>query len=207
MPATNDELLARAVTGDTEALGQLLGCIGPQVEAGLHEKIASYHQAACGADDVMQVTYLEAFLRITRFEPAGVGSFVRWLEQIAKNNLLDAVRALERDKRPPRNKKLTRIQQEGTYITLLGNLTGTTDTPSRFAAQSEAKRLLERAMAKLPNEYEQAVRLLDLEMRPVSDVAESMGRSKGAVHMLRARAHDRLRELLGPPSRFFTNSA
>ncbi len=206
MSSTEEELLAKAVSGDTDALSDLLGSIGPQVEAGLDGKIAKHHQAAFDPADVMQVTYLEAFLRINRFEPAGVGSFVRWLERIAENNLIDAVRALEREKRPPRSKKLTRVQQDGTYITLLGNLTGTTGTPSRHAARSEAEQLVERALAKLPRDYERVVRELDLEGRPPGDVAESLGRSKGAIHMLRARAHDRLRELLGSPSQFFTDS-
>ena len=51
------------------------------------------------------------------------------------------------------------------------------------------------------------IRLYDLEGRPIAEVAAEMGRSSGAVHMLRARAHDRLRELLGPESAFFTNPA
>lgn len=207
MSSTEEELLVKAVAGDTDALSDLLGSVGPQVEAGLDGKIAKHNQAAFDPADVMQVTYLEAFLRFSRFEPTGsVGSFVRWLERIAQNNLLDAVRALDREKRPPRRKKLTRVQQDGTYVTLLGNLTGTTGTPSRQVAQSEAKQLLERALAKLPRDYERVVRELDLEEHSPGEVAESLGRSKGAVHMLRARAHERLQELLGSPSQFFTDS-
>lgn len=207
MSLTDKELLAKAGTGDTDALSDLLGSVGPQVQAGLEGKIANHHQSAFDTADVMQVTYLEAFLRFLRFEPTGgIGSFVRWLERIAENNLLDAVRAIDREKRPPRSKKLTRVQKDGTYVTLLGNLTVTTGTPSREVAKSEANQLLEQALTKLPRDYERVVRELDLEGRSPGDAAESLGRSKGAVHMLRARAHDRLRELLGSPSKFFTDS-
>ena len=39
------------------------------------------------------------------------------------------------------------------------------------------------------------------------NVAATLERSVGAVHMLRARAHDRLRELLGSESRFSSDKA
>lgn len=206
MSEEEEALLRKAVEGDNDALSELLVRVGPQVEAGLDGKIGSHHRSAFDESDVLQVTYLEAFLRIRHFEPAGVGSFVRWLQRIAENNLLDAVRALDRDKRPPREKQVTRIRGEGTYVTLLGTLTGTTGTPSRYASKAEAKTVLERALASLPADYATVVRELDLECRPVAEVATSLSRSKGAVHMLRARAYDRLRELLGSASQFFTDS-
>jgi DNA-directed RNA polymerase specialized sigma24 family protein len=39
--------------------------------------------------------------------------------------------------------------------------------------------------------------MFDLEGRPVQQIASALQRSEGAVYMLRARAHDRLREILG----------
>jgi RNA polymerase sigma-70 factor, ECF subfamily len=206
MSEAEDALLAKAVQGDGDALSELLVLLGPQIEAGLDGKIGAHHRAAFDEADVLQVTYLEAFLRIRYFEPNGVGSFVRWLRRIAENNLLDAVRALDRDKRPPRDKQVANIRGEDTFVTLLGLLTGTTGTPSRYASKAEAKTALERALASLPDDYATVVRKLDLECRPVGEVAESLERSKGAVHMLRARAYDRLRELMGSASQFFTDS-
>ena len=50
------------------------------------------------------------------------------------------------------------------------------------------------------------VRLYDIEGRSGPEVATTMGRSRGAVVMLRARAHDRLAELLGSGSKFFSDS-
>ena len=42
----------------------------------------------------MQVTYLEAFLRVTDFVPTGPNSFRLWLTRIAENNLRHYSRAL-----------------------------------------------------------------------------------------------------------------
>ncbi|MHC5109075.1 MAG: RNA polymerase sigma factor, partial [Planctomycetota bacterium] len=57
---------------------------------------------------------------------------------------------------------------------------------------------LSSALESLPADYETAIRLYDFDGMTIDDVADQMNRSTGAVHMLRARAHDRLRELLGP---------
>jgi hypothetical protein len=48
--------------------------------------------------------------------------------------------------------------------------------------------------------------MYDLEDRAIDDVTKALGRTRGAVHMLRARAHERLRELLGAESIFFSRA-
>ena len=205
--ATDDEvLLKKAVSGDAEALGALLLRVGPPIEEQIKREISAKHQSVLDAADVIQVTYQDAILRIRHFEPKGVGGFVRWLEQIAKNNLIDAIRGLESEIRPPPEKRVALSRGDDTYVPLLENLLSTGTTPSGPAKKSEAKERLEAALARLPKDYERVVRMLDLEGRPVEEVAQSLGRSKGAVHMLRARAYDRLKELLGSTSLFFTDS-
>ncbi len=77
-------------------------------------------------------------------------------------------------------------------------------TPSRHAARGEAHTALERAIAQLPEAYERVVRMYDLECRPAEEVAEALQRSVGAVFMLRARAHERLHEVMGDTSKYFT---
>ncbi len=59
-------------------------------------------------------------------------------------------------------------------------------------------------LAKLPPDYATVIRLYDLQGKPIAEVAADLGRSEGAVYMLRARTHDRLRELLPGESKFFS---
>jgi RNA polymerase sigma-70 factor, ECF subfamily len=93
------------------------------------------------------------------------------------------------------------------YQGLLDMLGTISATPSRHAGREEARLLIERALQRLPADYADVIRLYDLAGKPIGEVAQTMKRSTGAVHMLRARAHDCLRESLGTESMFFSNPA
>jgi RNA polymerase sigma-70 factor (ECF subfamily) len=198
-----EALLAKATSGDEEALSSLLRRYGPLVRRGL--RIAESWQTVLDADDVMQVTYLEAFLRIGRFNPRSRGSFGAWLRQIAQNNLRDAVKGLERDRRPPPAMRVDAPGGEDSFVALYELLGATTTTPSRVVAREEAKSFLESAIKQLPRDYATVVRLHDLEGKSGPEVATAMGRSRGAVFMLLGRAHDRLRETMGSATKFFSD--
>lgn len=206
-PAEESRLTAAAVRGDGDALARLLQEHGPRVRARLAGKIGPVWRSVLEEDDVLQVTFLEAFLRIGTFTPRGPGAFLAWLTQIAENNLRDAIRGLERAKRPdPRRRVQARAVTEESYTDLVGLLGVTSTTPSRVAARQEAGSAIETALAKLPPDYRTVIRLYDLECRDIGEVAGQVGRSPGAVYMLRARAHDRLREELGGASQFFSQT-
>lgn len=189
------ELQSRAVCGDADAVSRLLEHFGPQVEAALH--IGRRWRSAIDVADVMQVTYLEAFMQIGRFDAGRGLSFLRWLRTIAANNLRDAVRGLSAGTRPPPDRRITPRPLDETASDFMEKLGVTSTTPSRDARRGEASRILLAAIDRLPPAYREVVRRYDLDGRPMDEVASSVGRSAGAVHMLRARAHERLRELLG----------
>ena len=197
--------LDAAARGDTDALSALLKRFGPEVRRQL--SISGRWQAALDVDDVMQVTYLEAFVRIREHSFDGQASFASWLRRVAENNLRDAIRALERLKRPPPSKRVAAMTYDDSAEHLIEQLGVTTTTPSRYAAAGELSEKLDAVLEALPEDYAQAVRLYDLEHKSIDETAEHLGRSRGAVHMLRARAHERLRELLGPESAFFSTGA
>lgn len=209
---THADLVARAGAGDQGALVALLGEYGPRVRARLAGKISSTWQSVLDADDVMQVTYLEAFLRIDRFVTGGEGTdaggaFQAWLAQIAENNLRDAIRHLGRDKRPNPRRRVRAPAGEDSFVALVELLGVTTTTPSRQAGRAEIVTFLQAALDKLPPDYAKAVRLYDLEGCSSADAAKELGRSPGAFFMLLARARDRLRETLGTESMFFSTPA
>ncbi len=194
--------IARAVAGDRDALTSLLECCGPGLQQRLSGQIASRWQSVLDIDDVLQVTFLEVFLRIGGFQYRGPGSFEAWLTRIAKNNLIDAVRFLEQGRQLPPEKRLS-FQNEAESSLALWNVLGVTSgTPSRQAVAEEIHLRVRKAVAQLPRDYAQVLTLYDLEARDVEEVARLMQRSKGAVFMLRARGLDFLRETLGSESQW-----
>ena len=198
-------LLRSAGDGDAAALRTLLKRHGRQVWDDIQREIGAPWRSAIDADDVMQVTYMEAFLQIHRLAARDAAGFVGWLRRMARNNLRDAIRELGRKKRPDPMRRVSGSPEDGSDVALVQLLGATSTTPSRALAAGEIGLLIDAALDRLPPDYGRVVRLYDLEERAIGDVAGLMGRSPGAVHMLRARAHDRLRELLGSEARFFSH--
>ena len=207
MDQPDAELLSAAAGGDAAAFRTLLKRHGPKARSAIRGKIGRQWQSLLDEDDVMQVVYMEAIMHVEQLEAASAGMFVSWLKRIAENALRDAIKGLERKKRPQPAQRVHTPPGHDSYVTLLDQLAVTATTPSRHAARDEAGGMLDDVIGKLPPDYGKVVRLYDLEGRSPAEVAESIGRSVGAVHMLRARAHDRLRELLGSESHFFSRRA
>jgi RNA polymerase sigma-70 factor (ECF subfamily) len=154
----------------------------------------------------MQVTYLEAFLRIGDFAPGGPNAFPAWLRRIALNNVKDGVRELQRDKRLPPARRI-QAGSNDSYAALAEDLACESLTPSRDASKRELRDRIEALLRELPRDYSDVVRLACLEGLTGPETAERMNRSLGAVKMLLLRARTRLRELLGSPSRFLSGQA
>jgi RNA polymerase sigma-70 factor (subfamily 1) len=199
----NDEqLIQNAVGGDESALSDLLEKFGVQLHAELEARISVQYRGAFGADDVLQVTCLEAFLRIRSFVPAGPNSFLSWLRRIADNNLRDAIRELECEKRLSPAKRVLSGPNDESYVSLLETFAGTTTTISRAASRRELVGMVDAALRKLPSDYEQVLRLYELEGLTAPEVAKRMDRSHGAIRMLLARARECLGEILGSASQY-----
>ncbi|UCE61329.1 MAG: sigma-70 family RNA polymerase sigma factor [Phycisphaerales bacterium] len=207
MASSADDLLTRATDGDADALAILLERHGQAVRRTLEGKISARWQSVLSEDDVMQQTYADAFQDIGSFVPQGDGSFVAWLTKIANRNLLDGVKMLEREKRGGKRRRVEARSSDGSYVALYELVGRTSSTPSQHAARDEAKDVLGEAIRKLPTAYREVVRLYDLDGQPVQNVADALGRSCGAVFMLRARAHAHLRELMGAASDYLSGSA
>lgn len=207
MSSSGDNLLEQAVRGDRTALGQLLEQEGSILRQRLSGEIPARWQSVLSADDVMQQTYIDAFLGIRRFAVQGGEVFTAWLTTIAKRNLLDAVQMLEADKRGGDRHRVQPGADDDSYLALYELLGSARSTPSKHAARVEARRCLEEAILQLPPAYREVVRMYDLEGRPVEEVAAVLNRSPGAVFMLRARAHRRLKESMGTASRYLSDSS
>ncbi len=189
-----DDRIVRATEGDADELEQLIREATADLRRGL--SIQPLWSRSLDVDDVLQVTYLEAFLRIRTLEQRTVTGFRTWLRRIAENNLRDAVRALGRDKRPDPRQRVTRGPEGESARTLFAAMVGECATAGGQASRAEEIERLRAAISQLPPAYRTVIEEVDLAERSVAEVARDLERSEGATHMLRSRARDRLRELL-----------
>lgn len=200
MPS-DEQLLLRARSGDKDALEQLLLRHGPAIRERL--EINPKWRSVLEANDVLQVTYLEAFLHIGDFK-GDARSFGSWLRRIAENNLRDAIQALERDKRPQPGDRIGPPRDQNDYGWLYDLLTGSMSTPSWHAMSKEMRGVLETEVDALPRDWSNIIRWVFFDGLGVSDIAKKLNKTPGAVHLMRIRAVARLRERLGSDSRFMS---
>lgn len=205
--AHDADLVARAQADDAGAIRTLLRRHGEVIRGRIASRISPKWRSLISPDDVLQQTYAEAVFGIRRFQASEDGSFQSWLSRIAMCNLRDAIKALEADKRGGGKQRMTSIAGEDGHVTLLRLLSSGGTAPEAAVSRDEAAKVLDEAVKRLPSVYQSVVRGMDLEGRPAAALAQELGRSVGAVHMLRARAHDRLQAEVGGASNFFTDCA
>lgn len=206
VPDDHRDILDRAVAGDGQALAQLLEAHAPALRESIESRIPHRWRTVLSADDVMQETYIDAFMDIGRFDPRGEGAFTAWLTTLARRNLLDALRMLEAEKRGRNFHRVQPASRRGSLVALYDQLASPDSTPSRRAARAEAHSCLENALQKLPESYRTVIEMYDLRGEPVEKIAAALHRSVGAVYMRRARAHRQLRDIMGTPSQFLSGT-
>lgn len=193
-PKIDKEDIARAVAGDRAVLETLLRHVEPGLRS--HVSIQPLWQRSIDVEDIMQVSCLEAFLRISTLREPTPAAFTAWMRRIVDNNLRDAIKGLERDRRPDARRRNTRGPKGESARTLFATIADGSATAGGVAATAEEVERLTGAIKSLPRSYRRVIEELDIAERDVDDVADDMGRSRGAIHLLRKRAHDRLREIL-----------
>lgn len=195
---TEEQLIRDAAGGDEESLQKLLARCGPVIQRSIRRQIAARWRHILSDDDVMQQTFLDAFLFIKEFEPRGIEAFKTWLTNIARRNLIDAVRELRAAKRGGDRIRLSAqvSATDASFADLFEQIGGSFTSPSQAAMAGEAKIALDQALQEIPERNGLAIRLYDLANGDAEDVAEACDCSVGAMHMRRSRGLAMLRRIL-----------
>ena len=168
--AVPDILVARAKAGDEEALEALFRAF----ETPVYNLARRMLRNAEDAEDTLQETFLEVVRSIGSYR--GDGSLWGWVRRIAAS------------------KALMRMRREQVRSTeeLLEETTGRLGPPAGLMVD------LERAFELLSQTSRAVVWLHDVEGYTHEEIAEMMGKTVSFSKSQLARAHARLRRLLGP---------
>lgn len=161
MTWTDEELVARSIRGDTECFNQLILRWERPIYALAYRTLGREEDAR----DVCQETFLRAFRALPAFR--GQAKFSSWLYRIALNLCRDWMR---RERRAP-------VVQapENTDVLELAAAAATSESIEDLVARKDMARLVERAMARLPEEQRTAIVLKEYHGLTFQEVADLVG--------------------------------
>ncbi|TWT52930.1 ECF RNA polymerase sigma factor SigH [Rubripirellula amarantea] len=152
------------------------------------------YQAKVGASDMVQQVMLQAVQGIDGFRGTTEAEFRGWLRQILSHHLCHLDRDMHRGKRDVRREQSMEQKLTQSSMRLEGLLAGDEATPSQHAMVGEHVVQLADAVERLPDAQRDAIRLHYLEGMKLSDVAQQLDKTTGAIAGLLHRGMKTLRD-------------
>ena len=194
MIESSDEILAsRAGAGDDAAARTLYERYGPTLLHRAARSLGPRVRRRVAESDVVQETWLTAFVRLDGFVDRGPGSFRAWLAKILRNKLHDEVR----DHVIAQRRSVRREQSHAGSLPE-ERVASERSSPSQHAMKAERRQGLRAAIDSLPAPYALLLRLVHVEGLSIVDSAHRLGRTANSTCKLYGRALERLTEVLGP---------
>lgn len=206
MDKDQDKLLADALRGDQIALQQLLLHNYTRLADSIRTRVPAPLRPVVDVDDVLQSTFIQVFRGLSDFRDGDAEAFFAWMRSIATARLKDAIRSATRKKRGGNWRRLQHrvANSSGSLLDLIQLLSDQRRSPSGSVAAHEAIVALQVALAGLPEDQRQAIRLRHIESLTIEEVVQKMGRTEGAVRGLLHRGKASLKESLGNSSAWFS---
>jgi RNA polymerase sigma-70 factor (ECF subfamily) len=199
----SESTLTAAVGGDRVALERLLLSHYDELTRRIEAKLPPRLQSTQAVEDILQLTFLQAFRDIADFQQRTDATFGDWLARIAENRLCDAIRQHDRPKHGGDLQRVGDRPPDDSRIGSLWDWIAADDTsPPSAAARGEALQALQVALAALPDDQRMAIQLQQLEGKSVEETAATLGRTPGAIRGLVHRGKLELVAALGRASQW-----
>lgn len=178
----DERLIFAAARGDLDAFNKLVAHHERTVLNLCWHMLGSLPEA----EDASQDTFIKAWTNAKSFK----GGAVRpWLLRIATNTCYDVLRS--KGRKPTGSFDAMEFETEPDWSTQSAPV-----DPVRFAETGDLGRMLEAALAQIPDEQRLAVTLCDIQGLPLAEAAEVMNTSLGTVKSRLFRGRARLRDLI-----------
>ena len=182
MEPTDAELISAVLKGDTASFEPLVARYQPRVFATARR----YARRESEVEDIVQEVFLKAFQKLSSFR--GEAPFEHWLMRLAVRTCYDFLRGHQRN-RETAFSELSEPEQ---------------DWLDRFVVQPEqaeedahaARLLVDRILDRLSPAARLIITLLEIEDRPVKEIAEMTGWSVALVKVRAFRARAEMRKIL-----------
>jgi RNA polymerase sigma-70 factor (ECF subfamily) len=182
MEPTDAELIAAVLDGDTASFEPLIRKYQPRVFATARR----YARRESEVEDIVQEVFIKAFQKLKGFR--GEAPFEHWLMRLAVRTCYDFLRSHQRN-RETAFSELT--EPEADWL-------------ERFVVQPDmagenadaARQLVDKILSRLPLAARMVITLLEIEGRPVKEIAAMTGWSVPLVKVRAFRARGEMRKIL-----------
>ena len=182
MERTEAELIAAVLKGDAASFEPLVQKYSPRVFATARR----YARRESEVEDIAQEVWLKAFDKLGSFR--GEAPFEHWLMRMTVRTCYDFLRGHQR------NREASFSDLSEPESNWLERFVAAPESASENA--DAAKLLIERVMAKLSPQARLVITLLEIEDRPVKEIARLTGWSVALVKVRAFRARAEMRKIL-----------
>lgn len=158
------------------------------------------------ADDILQDIWVTVVRSASDITSSGSDEFDPWLTRIAQRRIADAIRRAGALKREGSATVVHERWQMTSFVDLFARVCGPQITPSREVSAKEATHAVQVALTTLPENYRKALIRRYIDGESHGDIARALNMSRSAVNSLLFRALRKLKEVLGPAGRFFSDN-
>ncbi|MEO8215591.1 MAG: sigma-70 family RNA polymerase sigma factor [Acidobacteriota bacterium] len=173
---SDDEVVRRVLSGDVAIYEILIR----RHSARIYRAVRGVLGAVDEVEDVMQQTYLNAYLHLRQF--VGAAQFSTWLTRIAVNEAL------------ARRRQRGRLLDDGDDETVMNIIDRNTPDPEQMTSISELRETLEREVAALPPSFRTVIVMRDVEGMSTAETADCLQISEDLVRTRLHRARAKLRD-------------
>jgi RNA polymerase sigma-70 factor (ECF subfamily) len=174
-----DELVARAMTGDPEAVGAVIAIIRPMVVRYCRARLGRVDRSSVSADDVAQEVCLAVLTALPGYRVQG-RPFLAFVYGIASHKVIDAHRAATRNRSEP--------------VADIPDAIESADGPEQRALRIELSSEMGKLLDTLPEKQREILVLRVVVGLSAEETAEAVGSTPGAVRVAQHRALARLRK-------------
>jgi len=194
-----DPLAARIKQRDVAALAEFLAAQRHALVAFIDRQLGASLRRKIEVDDLFQEVSVEAVRALPEADFDHREPF-NWLCQIAEHRIIDAHRrffgAQKRD--AGREVPLGSPGGDSQHAAIIDLLVASMTSPTAALSRKGHEVRLIQALASLPDDQREALRLRYIDGLPSKEIAQRMGKSDGSVRVMLTRSLAKLQQILGP---------
>ncbi len=191
-----ESLAERVRRRDTAALAEFLEARRPALLAFAAGRLGATLRGKLEPEDIVQELAVRALQQLPAADLTEREPFA-WLCHLAEQCVVDGHRRFAASKRAAGREVPANAPQGDGSQDLAAMLAASITSPSLAAVRGERERRLEAALAGLPPDHRELLRLRYGEGLPTREIAARLGKADAAVRAMLSRVVERLQELLG----------